>query len=134
MIYFVDMKSKYGFSDGDAVPPGIEKYRDAYITTINTFAEAFGSTIRAEAYDRPGEYNWCFIRFKDTAKPDDERTITKLDAETIYAIQAAYDLDVDQYIEVTCELNEEALEYAIEDYMDEAVDFYINKAKEEQDD
>ena len=61
MIYHEDMTSKYGFSDGESVPPFVEKYRTVYVLTINKLAEHHGSNVRVIAYDRPGCHNWCLI-------------------------------------------------------------------------
>jgi len=56
MRYWGAMQSKWGFSDGDAVPDSIEAYRDVYLRVVNRLAEQLGSAVRATAYDRPGPH------------------------------------------------------------------------------
>ena len=63
MRYWDEMRSKYGFGDGGAVPPDAETAREIYVRTLNALAEARGRKVRALAYDRPGAHNWCLIVF-----------------------------------------------------------------------
>lgn len=60
MKYWEDFRSKYGFEDGDAVPPDAEAVRSVYIRKINEKAVALGSKVRLFAYDRSGMHN-CFL-------------------------------------------------------------------------
>lgn len=61
MHFWNDMRSKWGFGDGGAVPTEASAARSVYIRTVNQLAEARGSAVRAVAYDRPGAHNWCLI-------------------------------------------------------------------------
>ena len=57
MKYWEDFISKWGFSDGEAVPPDAEALRGVYIRKINAKAAELGSAVRLFAYDRPGMHN-----------------------------------------------------------------------------
>lgn len=61
MQYFSDMLSKYGFSDGNAVPCGMKHFRDIYIEALNRLLPELGSNIRVVPFDRGGLHNWCMI-------------------------------------------------------------------------
>lgn len=68
--WYDNMRSKYGFSDGDAVPLGAEVYRQALIAVFNAALAEYG--VEAYPYDRPGFHNWCLICFRrtDSDEPD----------------------------------------------------------------
>lgn len=57
MKYWEEFQSKWGFGDGDAVPPDACALRYVYIREINRLAAANGSAARLVAYDRPGMHN-----------------------------------------------------------------------------
>lgn len=61
MIHYEDMRSKGGFSDGEAVPRLAWVFRSIYITALNHAAEKLGSNVRVVAYDRPGMHNPCLL-------------------------------------------------------------------------
>jgi hypothetical protein len=43
MRYWDNMRTKYGFNDGGAVPDGAEIYRAVYIRAVNQLAEQLSS-------------------------------------------------------------------------------------------
>jgi hypothetical protein len=57
MKYWDEFHDKYGFGDGEAVPPDAWALRYVYVREINRIAESLGSAIRLFAYDRPGIHN-----------------------------------------------------------------------------
>lgn len=63
MLYFDDMRTKYGFDDGNVIPPDAEARRTVYVRALNVLAEKYDSSVRAIAYDRFGVHNWCLILF-----------------------------------------------------------------------
>jgi hypothetical protein len=113
MRFWEDMQSKWGFSDGDAVPDGVEVYRNIYIRTMNRLAVELGSSVRVVAYDRFGVHNWCLVlmhtladlqahQVEDfTAHTDIDAEIAQADEALEEAIRQAYELDLDSFIEVT---------------------------------
>lgn len=116
MRFWEDMQSKYGFSDGGAVPDGAEVYRAVYIQAVNRLAEQLKSNVRAVAFDRTGVHNWCLVLFyavKDLAghTADDLTDTLDLAAEVLEpdepmseAIRQAYLLDLDGFIKVSVAL------------------------------
>ncbi|MBL8166193.1 MAG: hypothetical protein JNJ61_29690 [Anaerolineae bacterium] len=119
MRFWEDMQSKWGFSDGDAVPDGVEVYREIYIRAVNQLAEQLNSSVRVVAYDRVGVHNWCLIvmhPLSDLRARGIETftTHTDIDAETAEAdeamedaIRQAYELDLDSFAEVTVTLSDD---------------------------
>ena len=63
MRFWEDMQSKWGFSDGEAIPAGIEDYRTVYIRAVNRLAEQLDSQVRAVAFNRAGLHNFCLVLF-----------------------------------------------------------------------
>ena len=57
MKYWDEYQSKWGFGDGDAVPPDAWAHRFVYVREINRLAEAKGSSVRLLAFDRGGMHN-----------------------------------------------------------------------------
>ncbi|OQC18514.1 MAG: hypothetical protein BWX70_03498 [Verrucomicrobia bacterium ADurb.Bin070] len=57
MKYWEEYRSKWGFGDGDAVPPDAWALRYVYVREINRLAQAKGSAVRLIAYDRGGVHN-----------------------------------------------------------------------------
>jgi len=99
MRYWDAMQSKWGFSDGEAVPDSIEAYRDVYLRVVNRLAEQLGSAARATAYDRAGFHNPVLITFHDATNLGGEET--SIDAAMDEAIDHAHTLDVDDYVIVS---------------------------------
>jgi hypothetical protein len=118
MQFCEDMKDKYGFNDGEAMPGGVGEYREVYLRAINAFAEKHGSEQRLIAWNRPGMHNWCLVlevtsEYFDSLKSDAERYTagpTKYPAEMHLpngrdvglqrAITDAQDAELDQYVRV----------------------------------
>lgn len=120
MRYWDDMRTKYGFNDGGAVPDGAEVYRAVYIRAVNKLAEQLNSSVRAAAYDRAGVHNWCLILFynvKDLAgrTPDELTGPLDLSAGEVFdpdepmeeAIRQAYLLDLDGFVQVSVDLSDD---------------------------
>jgi len=57
MKYWEEYQSKWGFGDGDAVPPDAWALRYVYVREINRLAARNGSAVRLIAYDRGGMHN-----------------------------------------------------------------------------
>lgn len=57
MRYWEDMSSKYGFSDGGAIPPDAEACREVYIKVVNGLLRKNGSKCRVIPFDRDGIHN-----------------------------------------------------------------------------
>jgi hypothetical protein len=111
MRFWDDMQTKYGYSDGDATPDGVEVYRTVYIRAVNRLAEQLGSRVRAVAYNRFGVHNSCLIilyRLCDLEGQECDLTLhTDLaageaapDEAMGEAIRQAYELDLDNFVQV----------------------------------
>jgi hypothetical protein len=61
MRYWEDFASKYGFSDGQAVPPDAAQARRTYVRVVNTKATKLGSKCRLVPYNRAGMHNVLII-------------------------------------------------------------------------
>ena len=61
MKYWDEMGDKFGFSDGEALPPDVWKHREVYVKIINALAESRGSGIRVVCFDRGGVHNPCMV-------------------------------------------------------------------------
>lgn len=119
MRFWEDMQSKWGFSDGDAVPDGVEVYRNIYIRAVNQLAGELGSSVRVVAYDRFGVHNWCLILMYQladlqahhvedfTAPTDIDAEVAQADDAMEEAIRQAYELDLDSFAEVTVTLSDD---------------------------
>jgi hypothetical protein len=120
MRYWDEMRTKYGFNDGGAVPDGVEVYRAIYIRAVNKLAEQLGSGVRATAYDRAGVHNWCLILFYDVndlaghtsgelTEPLDIAASEVLEPDDAMdeAIQQAYLLDLDGFVQVSVDLSDD---------------------------
>ena len=57
MKYWEDFQTKWGFADGDSVPPDALLIRQVYIGELNRELEKRQSGIRLLAWDRPGMHN-----------------------------------------------------------------------------
>lgn len=124
MRYWDDMQSKFGFNDGGAVPDGAEVYRAIYIRAVNQLAEQLGSGVRATAYDRAGVHNWCLILFYELKElvghtPDELTEPLDVSAGEVFepdepmeeAIQQAYLLDLDGFVQVSVGLSDDFEEF-----------------------
>jgi len=109
MKYFDEMRSKYGFGDGESVPDGVEKYRDVYVRAINALAEKKGSKSRVKAFDRAGIHNWCLIEFVD------ENGVETYDDAMDEVIVELMGADLDQFIRVQVSVNEDELDRFLSD-------------------
>lgn len=111
MIYWEDMTDKYGFNDGEAVPPDAEQRRSVYVMAVNRFAKALSSQYRVEAYDRPGMHNWCLVLTvtADGTPNSEERS----DAALEDAIAMAYDIHLDAFVETKVTIHTHALHTAL---------------------
>lgn len=126
MRYWDEMRTKYGFDDGGAVPDGAEVYRAVYIRAVNKLAEQLGSGVRATAYDRAGVHNWCLILFykvddltgsspDELAKPLDlsASEVLEADAPMDEAIRQADLLNLDSFVEVSVELADDFNDFVV---------------------
>jgi hypothetical protein len=104
MHYWEEMRSKWGFGDGDAVPRGADLYREVYINVINALAERDGAEYRAFPFDRMGLHNWCIILIapKDAELDADGAPMTGFAGDEVLAaqIEEACDMGLDAYVEV----------------------------------
>jgi hypothetical protein len=123
MKYWIEMESKFGFNDGDSMPSGVEVYREVYLKAVNALAKKHGSKVRAVPFDRPGMHNWCLWVLIPTAwfekkylprqngkwvpiGNDDELLSCDLAADAAFqaAVEAAMDLGLDEFVNVTVEV------------------------------
>lgn len=124
MKYWDDFDSKFGFSDGDAVPPDAWAVRYVYVRRINKLAKKKGSAVRVFAFDRPGMHNPLIIgccKKEECAKVPAERLASggwvpaslDCDAEQDPAMEDAIcevaDEDIGGYVEVTVKVRKEML-------------------------
>ena len=120
MIFFNEMTSKYGFSDGEAMPLGVEKYREAYIRAINKIASTLGSGVRACAYNRSGFHNWCLLLFVNAVE-------TAVFTEFDLATGGAAGVELPRFSEVPMDaLMEEAVAIALDADIDFSVDVVVS--------
>jgi hypothetical protein len=62
MRYWTSFQEKWGFSEGESVPPDAWALRYVYVREINRLAAKLGSKVRLIAYDRGGFHNSLLIR------------------------------------------------------------------------
>ena len=60
MKYWDAYQSKWGFSDGDVIPPDAKACRTVYVREINKLAIHKKSKVRLLAWDRSGVHN-CYL-------------------------------------------------------------------------
>ena len=113
MRFWEDMQSKYGFSDGEAMPDGIDVYREVYIRAVNQLAEQLNSSARVVAFNRAGVHNWCLILMHHLSDLqaqhiEDFTAHVNIVAETCEAdegleeaIHQANEVELDSLVEVT---------------------------------
>ena len=63
MKYWDEYQSKFGFGDGDAMPPDAMQIRAVYVNAFNVLADAANTRNRLVALDRPGLHNCYLVRF-----------------------------------------------------------------------
>ena len=103
MRYWSEMRTKYGFNDGDSIPDGIEEYRTVYIEVLNALAEESGSDYRVVPFDRSGMHNFCLILIVKKDTYDDLSSIieTTYEDDAIDEIlEKAQGMELDAYVEV----------------------------------
>jgi hypothetical protein len=113
MKYWEDFQSKFGFGDGDAVPPDAWHVRYVYVRELNRLAKANGSSVRAYASDRDGMHNPLLILRADASAVDDREeavvcggsldflgTEPEEDAAYQDAVTELEDTDVDDLVEI----------------------------------
>ena len=61
MRYWEDFASKYGFCDGESIPPDAQEARRVYVQAINCKAAKLGSNCRLIPYNRAGMHNALII-------------------------------------------------------------------------
>lgn len=123
MKYWEEFQSKWGFGDGDSIPPDACAIREVYVREINKLAAKRGSGVRLMAYDRSGMHN-CYlitrvllglvkgiapnrlcigqfrggfdipVKYRNLPPPEDDSAMKK-------AIQEAYDMNLDSYVQTT---------------------------------
>ncbi len=116
MQYFEEMfDNKFGFSDGNAIPPDAEQAREVYIRAINCLAKRLGSSQRMVAFDRFGMHNTYLILLypkpqldeagvapdtyhRHTDIPPDPLGESQADAAMQQATREASMLDLDSYV------------------------------------
>lgn len=109
MKYFQEMDTKWGFEDGNCVPPDAEKCREVYIKVLNKLLEKNGSDCRIIEFDRPGVHNWClWLRvWKENLNSHEEHPVD--DAWT-KSVDEANEMGLDEFVETECFIREEELE------------------------
>jgi len=115
MKYWEEYQSKWGFGDGDSMPPDAYAVRTVYCREINKLAKKKGSKIRLLAWDRAGMHN-CYLivpvplelvaRIPAAKLCTGEAEVAwsekaELDGPMTKAIEEAYEMDLDDYIETT---------------------------------
>ena len=61
MKYWDDFQTKWGFGDGDSVPPDAHLLRQVYVGELNSLLQKRKSSVRLLAWDRPGLHNPLLI-------------------------------------------------------------------------
>lgn len=112
MHYWDEMQSKWGFNDGESIPPHIDLYRSVYIQAVNAIAEELGSEYRARAYDRAGLHNWCMVVTvpKDATDPEAPGVPEGWDGALRRAIALADEMQLDDYVHTTAEIQQDELD------------------------
>ncbi len=62
MRYWESFQTRWGFGEGESVPPDAWALRYIYVREINRLAEKLGSEVRLIAFDRGGHHNSFLIR------------------------------------------------------------------------
>jgi hypothetical protein len=115
MQYWEDFKTKFGFEDGEKIPPHAEPLRHVYCIAMNKLLIKYGSSVRVLPFERGGCHNPLLIinvsvAFYDevmktaTVKnpfPDysfDGKTEEAVDDKYGHALEEAMGMDIDQYV------------------------------------
>ena len=119
MLYWDEMRSKWGFNDGSSIPSDAEPRRDVYIKAVNVLAEKLNSNYRVAPYNRLGMHNWCLIVNvpKDIDITDVAAVARSEDHEDIQlneAIQQCFELNLDQFFTVTVTIDQEGMNAFLE--------------------
>ena len=116
MMYWEEFTTKYGFSDGNSVPPDAYACRYVYVKEINKMAEKARSKCRLLAYDRGGCHNPYLILTVPAKlvkganaeklctgdwlpKRGDSFEECQADARLERCVEKAMELDLDCYVE-----------------------------------
>jgi len=62
MRYWESFQTKWGFGEGESVPPDAWALRYVYVREINRLAAKLNSAVRLIAFDRGGSHNGFLIR------------------------------------------------------------------------
>jgi len=68
--YYLEMRNKYGFNDGELVPAEAEVVRSILVEAINAYLGP-KSKVEAYEYDRPGIHNPCLIMYRNKKTGED---------------------------------------------------------------
>jgi hypothetical protein len=117
MKYYDEMRTKFGFNDGDAQPNGCETYREVYVTALNKLAEKFGSTVRAHAFNRGGLHNSCLIVYFPANAADIKDNVDDCDPDEIMdcCICALRESGIDACMETQVTVNQDAVDQEVEE-------------------
>lgn len=67
---YEECRTKYGFSNGEMIPPGVEECRDLLVEAINALAPA-DAGVEAYAWNRPGSHNVYLIAWRVKGSDED---------------------------------------------------------------
>jgi hypothetical protein len=123
MKYWEDFQTKWGFGDGDSVPPDALMLRQVYCRELNSLLRKRQSAVRLLAYDRPGMHNSLMIVrvSADMASGIPERQLylgqlnggweprgdwqePEPDAAYAHVLEEAEDMELDSRVETTVRL------------------------------
>jgi len=118
MNYWDDMRDKYGFNDGGAIPAEAFALRSVYVKVLNALLESRGSNVRVREYNRPGVHNPCLIIVvpndgtkwePDTPMFGAEPAGDKIGEECLDEAMEM-DLDLDNFVTVVVTVEDDAVE------------------------
>lgn len=119
MMYWEEFQTKFGFNDGDSIPPDVEEKRAVYLNVVNILAEKYGSSVRYYPYDRPGMHNYYLVLLRDAnvseeeAKSNNYEGPKDTDEAMDTAIREAYEYGLDDLVYSKVEIDTEGLEKLI---------------------
>ena len=130
MRYFDDMTTRNGFASGNNVPADADVYRELYVSSINYFAEKFGSMYRAVASYGGKHDMWIvFVSLENLTNfgisidqlgsyadyvPDViDADIDFTDDAMSRAVAQVTSMDVDQYIVTNTVIDQSSLDKAL---------------------
>lgn len=76
--FYSEMRSKYGFDDGSAVPFGAWIAREKFVHFMNARLPSGKHCPKLKVYDRPGLHNWCMVEWEN-GEPDIQWVLDILD-------------------------------------------------------